>query len=66
MNPNSRGPQASGDVQEYRVVDLAARFTDVFRSRDSGRWTSGGRVPWMDLVTPIAFLDIALRVADLG
>jgi Uma2 family endonuclease len=57
---------ARGEVQEYWVVDLAGRFTDVFRARESERWTSVVRVPWTDLLSPVAFPDLALRIADLA
>jgi Uma2 family endonuclease len=57
---------ARGDVEEYWVVDLAGRFTDAFRGREVGRWTSVTRVPWTDLISPIAFPDVALRIADIG
>ena len=57
---------ALGDVREYWVVDLAGKFTDVFRSRESGRWTSVDRLSWTDLVSPIAFPDVVLRIADFS
>jgi Uma2 family endonuclease len=57
---------ARGDVQEYWVVDLVRKFTDVFRSRDSAQWTSVVRVPWTDLLTPTAFPEVALRISDFS
>jgi hypothetical protein len=47
-------------------VDLAGKFTDVFRSRESGRWTSVDHLSWTDLVSPIAFPDVVLRIADFS
>jgi Uma2 family endonuclease len=57
---------ARGDVQEYWVVDLAAKATYVFRDRGEGAWASMISVPWTSPLSPLAFPDIVLRIAELG
>ena len=56
---------AASDVPEYWVVDVAARAVEVCSAPIAGRYTSVVRFTAADVLRPLAFPDLALRVSEL-
>jgi Uma2 family endonuclease len=53
-------------VRELWVVDANARTTHVHRRPREGGWDSITRIPFEDAVSPLAPLDVPLRIGDAG
>lgn len=63
---DTKGPlYASSGVDEYWIVDVAARAIEVHTHPEGGRFTLVRRVLSGETVTPRAFPDLAVRVQDL-
>ena len=56
---------AASGVVEYWVVDVSGRAVEVFRAPVGGEYTSRQRVSVGETLSPVAFPDVAVRVASL-
>lgn len=54
------------DVRELWVVDANARTTHVHRGPQEGGWSEIRVIPLDDALSPLAPLDVSLRLAEAG
>lgn len=63
---DTKGPlYAASHVDEYWVVDVAARAVELYTDAEGGRFTRVRRVVSGSTATPLAFPDVVVDVAQL-
>jgi Uma2 family endonuclease len=53
-------------VTEYWVIDTERKVTQVFRDSYLGEWKRMSAVSWTEVIAPVDFPDVQLRVADFA
>ncbi len=56
---------AASGVEEYWIVNVSEQCIEVFRDPDGGTYRTTGRHGVGETVSPLAFPDVAVRVAEI-